>query len=289
VTTRDVGDRINVQYLAYNAAGVLTAATVVLTVTDPRGAATTPTVTATSTGVYDASFTLASAGLWSWVWTVSGTIIDVASDSVLAASPPPPTYASMSDLKSYVGNLPNNDVIDDAELQDALVSASRGIDHMCGRSFWPSLTATARTFQPRDPCVAIVDDFWTSTGLTVKTDSGDDGVFETTLTTASYSLEPLNGVVSGEPGWPFYRIVAVNTWFPIGARPSLEVTAKWGWSQTPGPIRQACLQLASETFKLKGAPFGVAGFGEFGPIRVRDNPRVMAMIEPYRRYAILMA
>ena len=57
----------------------------------------------------------------------------------------------------------------------------------------------------------------------------------------------------------------------------------------PTNVKVACIYTALETFKLKGAPFGVAGFGEFGPIRVRDNPRVMAMIEPYRRYTILMA
>jgi hypothetical protein len=286
VTTRDVGDRVNVRYLSYNAAGALTNATVVLTVTDPAGATTTPTVTNTSTGTYDASFTLNLAGLWSWVWSVSGAVVDVASDNVFAASPAAPTYVSPADLKAYLGV---TDTTDDTKLEDALVSASRGIEHYCGRAFWPTLTATARVFQPTTWQLAVVDDFWTATGLIVKLDTSDSGVFDTTLTSADYSLEPLNGIVDGEQGWPYYRLMAVNRSWPCGSvRPSIEITAKWGWSQTPGPVKQACILLAEETFKLKDAPFGVAGFDQFGPVRVRENPRVMAMIAPYRRNPVLV-
>jgi len=286
VTTRDVGDRVNVQYLSYNGSGVLTNATVVLTVTDPAGAITTPTVTNTSTGQYDASFTLATAGLWSWVWTVSGAVVDVASDNVFAASPAAPTYATLSEFKSYIGL---TDTVDDAKLQDALVSASRGIEHFCRRAFWPTLTATARVFSPRAGWLAVVDDFWTSTGLIVKIDSSDSGTYATTLTSTDYSLEPVNNIVDGEQGWPYYRLVAVNRSWPCGARPSLQVTAKWGWAATPGPVKQACIYLAEETFKLKDSPFGVGGYSQFGIIRVRDNPMAARMLAPYQRDPVLMA
>jgi hypothetical protein len=33
----------------------------------------------------------------------------------------------------------------------------------------------------------------------------------------------------------------------------------------------------------------VAGFGAFGAVRVRDNPRAESMLEPYRRYPVLVA
>jgi hypothetical protein len=289
VTIRDVGDRVNIQYLSYNAAGTLTNATVALAVTDPAGAVTNPSVTNTSTGQYDAAFTLASAGLWTWTWTVSGAVVDVGTGSVFAADPGPPTYASMAELKSYVGGLATSDTTDDAKLQDALISASRGIEHFCGRAFWPALVASARTFHPRTLSLAVVDDFWTATGLIVKTDGSDSGTFGTTWTTADYSLEPANGVVSGEPGWPYYRIVAVNRDFPCGRRPSVQVTAKWGWPTVPGPVRQACLVIAAETFKLKDSPFGVGGYGQFGIIRVRDNPMAARMLAPYQRDPVLVA
>jgi hypothetical protein len=286
VSIRDVGDRINIQYLSYNSLGALTNATVTLTVTDPAAAVTNPSVTNTSTGQYDAAFTLNLAGLWSWVWSVSGTVVDVAAGSVFVADPGPPTYAGITDLKAYMGI---GDTADDAKLQDALQSASRGIEHFCDRAFWPSLAATARTFHPRTSALAVVDDFWTATGLVVKTDAGDDATYETTWTSAEYSLEPSNQIVAGELGWPYYRILAVGRSFPCGVRPSVQVTAKWGWPSVPSPVKQACLVVAAETFKLKDSPFGVGGYSQFGIIRVRDNPLAARMLGPYQRHPVLVA
>jgi hypothetical protein len=47
--------------------------------------------------------------------------------------------------------------------------------------------------------------------------------------------------------------------------------------------------LAEETFKMKDAPFGVAGFSDFGAVRVRDNPKVMSLLNRYIRTPILTA
>lgn len=286
MTTRDVGDRVNIRYTVYDAAGALTNATVALAVTDPAGVVTNPSVTNTSTGVYDASFTLATAGLWSWVWTASGAVIDTERGSVLAENPAPPTYASVPDLKSYLGV---TDTSEDALLLDCLVTAARGIDHHCGRAFYPMLTASARVFHPRDSCVVVVDDFWTTTGLIVATDDAGAGTYATTWAAADYTVEPLNGRLNGE-AWPYYRVLATNRNFTrTNVRPSVQLTAKWGWPSAPGPVRQANIYLAEEAFKMKGSPFGVANFDQFGPIRMRDNPKVMAMLAPYRLNPVLMA
>ena len=288
MTTRNVGDQVDVRYIAAPN-GVLTDATIVLAVTDPSGTVTNPSVTHTSLGVYDASFTVASAGTWFWYWTASGAVVDVTPpESVLATSPGVPNYASLSDLKAYL-NI--TDTTQDSQLLDSLVTASRAIEHICGRKFYPDQTATARTFRPRDRLVVLVDDFWTSTGLVVKLDYGS-GAYGTTLSSANYLLEPLNGVNDGEPGWPYNRLSSVNTWWPFNWTnpiPTVQVTAKWGWATVPGPVKQACVYLAEETFKLKGSPFGVANFDQFGPIRMRDNPKVLGMLAPYRRYPVPVA
>lgn len=276
MTTRDVGDQLNLQHNVYNASGVLVAATVVLTVTAPDGTTSTPVVSTATVGIYTASFTLSSAGAWSWVWTISGTVVDVDRGSVLAASPSPALYATLPELKAY---MQITDTTDDAALMDALDSASRGITETCGRTFTMSTTATARQFQPTTHCWSLVDDFWTTTGLIVET--GTDGSTWTAYT--DYELDPANGMVSGEPGWPYSRINAVGWSFPCSSsrRRTLQVTAKWGWSSIPSPVKQACLMLASETSKLKGAPFGVANMDQFGPVRVRDNPMAMRRLQPY--------
>lgn len=286
MTTRSVGDQVDVGYLA-TVDGVLTDATLTLTVTDPTGTPTTPSVTHASTGNYQSSFTVSAAGVWFWYWTASGAVVDVTPpESVLAANPGPPTYASLVELKAYLGI---TDTTEDPQLLDSLITASRGIEHICGRRFYPDLAATARLFRPRDGFAVPVDDFWTTTDLVVAVDNADNGTF-TTVDASTYFLEPFNGVSDGEAGWPYYRInAATGSWPCNNRRPAVQITARWGWATTPGPVHQACVYLAEETFKMKGSPFGVAASDIHGPIRMRDNPKVMQMLAPYRDNAVMMA
>lgn len=196
-------------------------------------------------------------------------------------------YATLPELKSY---LKITDAADDAELNDALASASKGIEDFCHRQFNSAGAVSARTYHPDSHCMVEVDDFSTTAGLVVKTAAGNDGVFGTTWLAADYQLEPLNGVVDGRPGWPYWKIGSVGSrTFRCVNRATVEVTANWGWAAVPSPVKQACLIIAAETFKLKDAPFGVAGFGEFGAVRVRDNPMVMRKLQPYARYSVLVA
>src|SRR6185369_7771439 len=183
------------------------------------------------------------------------------------------TYATLTELKAYLGT---TDTTQDAQLQDSLVTASRGIEHYCGRRFYPDQVATARVFVPRNRTLAKVDDFWT---------------FATTLASTDYELQPFNGVNDGEAGWPYYRISYLKSSWPVwnSRDASVQVTAKWGWATVPGPVKQACVYLAEEAFKLKGSPFGVAGNDQFGPIRMRENPRVKSMLKPYQDAVVMMA
>ncbi|HEX6969857.1 MAG TPA: hypothetical protein VF174_13755, partial [Micromonosporaceae bacterium] len=138
----------------------------------------------------------------------------------------------------------------------------------------------------------LVDDFHTTTDLVVATDTGDDGTYATAWAASDYELEPVNGMVSGQSDWPYYRIRAVGSHdFPQCGRRrnTVQVTAQWGWAAVPGPVKEACLIVAEELFKLSDAPFGVAGFGEFGPVRVRMNSRAQSLLAPYRRNPVLVA
>ena len=47
--------------------------------------------------------------------------------------------------------------------------------------------------------------------------------------------------------------------------------------------------LATEAFRMKDAPFGIATFGEFGAMRVGENPKVAQYAGPYMRNPIRMA
>lgn len=195
-------------------------------------------------------------------------------------------YATVDDLKGYL-NIP--DAVDDVELTAALAAVSRGIEKFCRRQFNKATTATARLFAPGRCALATVDDFHTTTGLIIATDPGGDGAFDATWAASDYQLEPLNGIADGEQGWPYYRIRTLRQTFPASTgRASLQVTAQWGWAAVPDPVHQACRVLASETFKLADAPFGVAGFGEYGVVRIRQNPMAAAMLAPYRLDPVLV-
>jgi hypothetical protein len=193
-------------------------------------------------------------------------------------------YITLAVLKASLGI---SDTVDDTALEQAVEAASRAIDGHCSRRFWTDSTATARVFYPDTPYVCRVDEFHTTTDLAVKTDTGDDGTYEQTWASSDYQLEPLNGVADGREGVPYRQVRAVGDYtFPTtnaSNRAPVQVTAKWGWAAVPEPVQQACLLLAAELFKRKDAPFGVAGFGDFGAVRIREDARVMSMLAPYRR------
>lgn len=191
-------------------------------------------------------------------------------------------YATVPALRTRLGI---NDSNEDAQLQDALNVSSRACERVCRRQWNDAGSATARLYDVPSDLICIVDDFSTTTGFVLKTDGDDNGVFETTWTTADYELRPLNGISEGISGWPYWSIHAIGTTlrFPNTKRASVQVTAQWGWATPPPAIKEAVLIAAEEIWKVKDAPFGVAGFGDFGSIRVRENPKVMALLNPYRR------
>lgn len=196
-------------------------------------------------------------------------------------------YATTAELKTRITQTVSTF---DTQLGEALSVASRAVDRYCGRQFNVAGSATARVYFP-DSCErASVDDISTTSGLIIATDAGDDGTYETTWATGDYFLEPLNGVVDGETGWPYSEIVTVGTkTFPVtGRRPSLQVTATWGWAAVPAAVKEATLIMAEHTFKLKDAPWGVAGVDAYGLVRVRENPEACKILAPYRRNPILV-
>lgn len=204
-------------------------------------------------------------------------------------------YATVDALKARLG-IAQADTGDDARLAQALDAASRGIEHCTARQFNDAGDVSARVFRPDTPRRLDVDDMSTAAGVLVEVDRAGIGDYGESWSTADYALAPAGGVVEGMPGWPFTQIHAVGALvFPLDpcaawstSRPRVRVTARWGWAAVPAPIAEACLIIAAEIYKLRDAPFGVAGFGEWGPVRVRQNPIAAAMIAPYERYRVMV-
>ncbi len=183
-------------------------------------------------------------------------------------------YATLNEMKAYLG-LDDTDL--DVLLQDALTSVSREIENVCGRVFTTASVATARTYEVCTPGTLRVDDFHTTDGLLIQ------GV---AYTSDTWTLRPRNGVVGGQTGWPYTRITSFG--YTLCTGDEIEVTAKWGWAAVPAPVKEACKIATSDTLGMKDARFGVDGFNEFGPFRVRDNHAVMAKLAPYIRTPVLV-
>jgi hypothetical protein len=189
-------------------------------------------------------------------------------------------YLTLAEFKSLIGK---TTVDGDDACERAIEAASRAVDAWCGRRFYADAAATARVFAPFTASEAWVDDIHTTTDLVVKTDTGDDGTYETTWTTGDYELMPRNGIRNGLEGWPYTAIRAVEGLsFPCGRRATVQVTARWGWAAVPTAVELAAQILAMDFWKSKDAPFGIAGLdSEFGSSRIRSNPQVKALLSPF--------
>jgi hypothetical protein len=271
-----------------------------LTVTSPSGVAnayTWPspsTVTRTGTGSFTKDIPCTEAGEWQYVWVGTGVASDAEAGSwTVFETDLGKLYCTPQQLKSRLGI---TDTIDDMEVYAACFSASRSIENYCERTFWRT-SSTARTFVPYDLYHVRLGEFNDLVSVTsLATDFAGDGTFETSWASTDYQLLPLNPAAAAEPR-PYTMVKAVgsllfpypnyryNYNFSIPARfDRVQITGVWGWPEVPWGIRMAAMILAEETLKLKEAPFGVAGFGEFGSVRIRQNPKVKVFAGPYAKH-----
>ena len=181
-----------------------------------------------------------------------------------------------------------SDATDDTLIENSVDAASRLIDGYCMRNFYSVGTAT-RLFTAPDPLYCPIDDI-AGTAITIQTSTQANGTFDVTFTTTDYQLEPLNANLDGIP-WAFDRIRAVGDFaFPMvsasfGEQALVKVTAVFGWPAVPKAIEQATILQAARHFKRYDSPLGVAGFGDFGVVRVSRflDPDVQMLVEPYKK------
>lgn len=194
------------------------------------------------------------------------------------------TYCSVADLKARLGI---TDTTDDAIITEAVDAASRAVEEITGRYFWNA--ADTRTYVPQSVTRLPLDDIVSVTSLQVDRDG--DGVFEETWTQgADYVLEVspgrYNPSARGEQ-WPYTEAVVVTggklfpfTWMWSHLN-RVQVAGTFGWPAVPSAVVQATLIAAADLFRFKDAQFGVAGFGEFGVVRVGQNTMVKNLLRRY--------
>lgn len=167
------------------------------------------------------------------------------------------------------------------ELTDAVESSTQEIIRWCHRDFNDAETVSMRMYRPfKHPDygpMIITDDFSSVEGLVITSGSA-------TIDPASLLLEPLNGVMQGVTGWPYWRVAG-----GFSLDQMVTVAARWGWAAVPKPVRQASFILGTDTFQLKDQRLGIAGSDQFGQVvTVKDSRAAKAKLRAYRRDTVLM-
>jgi len=263
--------------------------TVTLTVTDPDGNVTTPTPTHAGVGTYTADITCSTDGEWQCLWESTGTATDAEPGTwTVLETALGRLYCPIRAIKSRLNITHDNS---DYELHSACFAVSRWIEQHCERAFYRTL-AQARTFVPDDCYTLRLPEFCDLvTATTIKTDTAGDGSYATTLSAADYELLPRNPLAAPEqlPYTEIHRLGGTwpETWTSGSRRATIQVTGVWGWPKVPHAVRQAAAIIVADTYKLKDAPFGIEGSGEF-TIQVGENARALKFLAPYRRNPVLI-
>lgn len=191
------------------------------------------------------------------------------------------SYVTSDELKA---TLSITETFADDDIDRAVFAASRAIDNIARRRFYPDNDAAqVRYYTPHSARIVKTDDLVTITS--VQTGPGD-GTFPWTLAVdTQYVAEPLNAAADG---WPWTRLCATHYCQFPRARKSVRVTGKFGWATTPAAVEQATSILASKLLKrAREAPLGVftvGGFDTVGVARIaRGDPDVMMLIGAYER------
>lgn len=196
-------------------------------------------------------------------------------------------YTTLDTLKLRLGGFTVGvPVPEDGALERAIEAVSRDIDHHTFQHFFK--VSEARYFAADCSSWLQFGDFNTlATVSEVATDSGP-GTFSTVWAAGDYQLLCKDGTPnqrSGPEKRPFTEILAIGgKRFPQafdGRIHRVRITGEWGWEAIPTAVVEACLILATETFKLKDAPFGAAGMTDLGIVRVRDNKAAQIKLAEY--------
>jgi hypothetical protein len=286
--------------------------TVSCVITEPSGVQVTHTYNGTApadiTKVMTGKYTLSVAcspsvagvdGLWGFEWIGTGAVRDVQPGTwrVLPASISQLWYVGLEEMNDRMG------ITDDADssvMQTAIATSAGWINEFCGRHF--NRITEARTYQPTNVWLLDIDDLIDDPGITVAVDQDGDGVFEQPwIRGTDYQLRLGQGrfnpnVMGLGATRPFRQLQVIQsgkwlpfTW-PYSHLDRVQITGPWGWKQVPWQVAEANRILAADLFKMKDAPFGIAGVSDLGVARVQANPwlveNLRAFINPRHKVGV---
>ena len=200
-------------------------------------------------------------------------------------SQPNNVYTTLADVRN---SLQIEDSIDDAEIEAAILAASRMIDDYCQRFFYQegSLAFPAtRYYTAVSPWYLETDDIVQITELACDPDFNQSyaQIWNTTTPPLDVMYEPVN---NPQKGWPYTRVLAIGSYvFPYFFPRTVRISGIFGFPEVPYEVQLACKLQAARLFIRKQSPFGIAGSVELGTVRLnsRLDPDVEMLLKTFRR------
>jgi len=194
-----------------------------------------------------------------------------------------PAYTTRAVVKTYLG-IPAGTATEDDPIDAAIDAAEQEIDNYTGRSFAVPGSASSKVYRPTNDRVVMVDDIAQLTSLVVKTDTADDGTYDTTLTITSEFV--LDG--NDAPYRIIRRVDGSSFPRPLSGRATVEVTAYYGYGMSiPKAVVQASTVLGARLYQRRSSPLGFQAGLEGDAVRIsRIDPDVRALLSGYRLPAV---
>lgn len=134
----DIGDKVTVSTVVRNDAGTpVNTPTLTIAVTKPDGTVVSPAPTVTNTGsggVYTAPVTVDQSGLWTYLWTASGTVVATEPGQFTVTA----SRALVASIEEFKAHLNRTDTADDLELRSHLTAATDWVEDTIGGPVSPT-------------------------------------------------------------------------------------------------------------------------------------------------------
>jgi hypothetical protein len=227
-------------------------------------------------------------GLWGFEWIGTGAVQDMQPGTwrVLPARISQLWYVGLEEMRDRLGI---TDTSEDYALQTAIAMSAGWINEFCARHF--NRITEARTYQPVNVWLLNIDDLVDDPSIAVAVDQDGDGIYEQPWVRGTdYQLRYGEGLynpnVTGITR-PFRQLQVIQsgkwlpfTW-PYANLNRVQIIGPWGWPSVPWQVSEANRILAADIFKMKDAPFGIAGISDLGVARVQSNPWLVESLRPY--------
>ena len=270
----DLGDAVALGVTITDAAGNPANATaVVATITAPDGSTSTPSISNTSAGLYDISYTPTMAGRHTIRWVATGSNASAYADEFTVRDYSLTSIVSLDEVKAHL-NIATGTTTNDEEIRRFIDAATDLAENYVGCVLGRQ-TFTSEKYDGNVDCLRIRNPRVISIASVY-----ENGLL---LSSTDYVIDPsgqrLYRVTTGAISSPSY----FGIWAP-GAN-NIVVTYTAGFTNPPGAVRQGVLEIIRHLWQTQRGSAGVMGRvqsgDDFYPSGTFSLPRrAMELLDP---------